>query len=490
MGLKRFVVTPPQRVTPEEAERAYLSGTDRLAWPTQTRYENGELLLERTVSESASLNMPWSVEGHGRPTLSTGCLIEQVSAYELPLELARGTVNQLRGQLDEWRSIGLAVPQQTAAKVLEATRHLSHAAVTQEDRQASAERAERAIRIALDAAEELADTYAAQVLAARHRSADKLPTLLIGDLGTSTLDDNTAKLFRQTFNAAAVPIRWREVETSAGKHNWATTDEQIRWCRSQNLRVCGGPLLQLDKHVLPDWLYLWEDDLDNLQSFVVAYVSAVVGRYRGKVDVWQAAARTNVAEILSLSEEDNLRLTALCIQRIRELDPNTPVSVSIDQPWAEYFSRREMDFPPLHFVDTLARSGLELAAVTLEINLGYHPDGTLPRAPLEFSRQLDYWSLLGLPLLLSITVPSSGQEDPLAHRETAAPDDSTPESQQAWVARYVPLMLAKPFVSGVIWNQLRDGEPHDFPHGGLFDGRGRPKPALGTLAGLRQEHLK
>ena len=29
--------------------------------------------------------------------------------------------------------------------------------------------------------------------------------------------------------------------------------------------------------------------------------------------------------------------------------------------------------------------------------------------------------------------------------------------------------MAKPAVQGVIWNQLRDNQPHDFPHGGLFD---------------------
>ena len=47
--------------------------------------------------------------------------------------------------------------------------------------------------------------------------------------------------------------------------------------------------------------------------------------------------------------------------------------------------------------------------------------------------------------------------------------------QQAWVARFVPLLLAKPMVQGVIWNQLRDSNPHGFPHGGLFDGHRRAK---------------
>ncbi len=58
------------------------------------------------------------------------------------------------------------------------------------------------------------------------------------------------------------------------------------------------------------------------------------------------------------------------------------------------------------------------------------------------------------------------------------------------MGRYVPLILAKPYVHGIVWNQLRDFEPHDFPHGGLIDLRRQPKPALAQLAAIRRAHLK
>jgi hypothetical protein len=45
-------------------------------------------------------------------------------------------------------------------------------------------------------------------------------------------------------------------------------------------------------------------------------------------------------------------------------------------------------------------------------------------------------------------------------------------------------------VQGVVWNQLRDSLPHDFPHGGLFDDRRQAKLALRTLATIRQTYLK
>ena len=90
-----------------------------------------------------------------------------------------------------------------------------------------------------------------------------------------------------------------------------------------------------------------------------------------------------------------------------------------------------------------------------------------------------------------MSVPSASDDDPLARRSATSPTGRwTPESQRAWVGRYVPLLLAKPYVHGILWNQLCDFEPHDFPHGGLFDLRRQPKPALGRLAAIRQAYLR
>jgi hypothetical protein len=250
-------------------------------------------------------------------------------------------------------------------------------------------------------------------------------------------------------------------------------------------------LIQLDRRFLPDWLYVWEGEFEDVLSFVSEYVEAVVTRYRGRIDVWQCAGRLTSSDVLSFSEEESLRLAARVVELVRSLDPDTPVVVSFDQPWAEYMNRRELDFPPLNFADALVRAGLGLSGLMLEMNVGYYPGGTLSRDLLDFSRQLDYWSALGLPLHVGLCVPSSSHDDPLARRRVRlAPESWTPKLQQAWITQYVPLVMAKPYVQGVIWNQLRDCEPHEFPHGGLFDLRRHPKPALRVLASIRQMHLK
>ncbi len=491
MGLMRFRVFPTERITDEMVRQAYLSGIDRVSWPVRISVEGGELILQRSVSDSANLHVPWSVEGFRRLTLSSGSLMERAEPYLLPLEIARGSVVEARDQLFEWQSLGLSVPEAVSAKILEAVKQFSRAAVVQDDPPASAACAESALRSALDAGELLAAAYTEQVLAIRRRNEGKLASFLGANLGATLLDNHVARKFLLTFNAAETPICWRDVETTEGSSSWSVSDKQIKWCRAHGLKVLAGPLLMLDPQALPDWLYLFEDDFDNLLDSVLAFVRGAVERYRGSVDYWICAGRVNTAEVLSLSEQERLRLVAHIVELVRSLDPDTPVLVSFDQPWAEYMRQQESDFPPLHFADALMRAGSGLSGLMMEMNVGYSPGGTLLRHSLEFNRLLDAWSSFGLPLWLSLSAPSADHEDPLAHHPAAVLSGSwTPAAQQAWVARCVPLSLAKLMVRGVLWNQLRDSAPHDFPHGGLFDVRRHAKPALRTLASIRRLHLK
>jgi hypothetical protein len=491
MGLMRFRVFPTERITEEMVQQAYLSGIDRVSWPVRTSVEGGELVLQRSVSDSANLQVPWPVDGHGRLTLASGSLIERPEPYLLPLEIARGTIVQVRNQLSEWQVIGLTVPEAVQTNLAEAVERFSWAVVTQEGAFTSAEHAEAALRLALRAGDLLAAAYADQALAVRRRNGGKLASLLGADLGTALLDNYTARQCLLSFNAAEVPICWRDLETTEGNFSWTATDKHVDWCRANGLKVVAGPLLMLDPQALPHWLYLFEDDFESVLDFVSTFIRAAVDRYRGSVDYWICAGRVNDAEVLVLSEQERLRLVARSVELVRTLDPGTPTLVSFDRPWAEYMRERESDFPPLHFADALIRAGFGVEGLMLEINVGYSPGGTLPRHPLEFSRMLDTWSLFGLPLWLSLSAPSAYHEDPLAQRKVVLPPDSwSLAAQQAWVARFVPLALAKPAVQGVFWNQLRDSQPHDFPHGGLFNDRRQAKPALRTLAAIRQTYLK
>ena len=491
MGRMRFRVYPPQRITDEMIERVYLLGIDRASWPTRVHRDGDEVVLDRSVSDSANLHMPWTVEGHGLLTLSTGSLIERPGPYLAALELARGTAVEVRNQLAEWQVIGLSVPADVTKKLEEAIERLSWAAVGQDDVAAATGCADESLRAALEAGNLLATAYTEQALAVRRRNGGRVPALLAGELPVEPLDGPASRQFSQTFNAAVAPVVWRETETTEGNYSWTTSDRQIQWCRAAGLKVLGGPLLTFDRLALPDWLSLFEDDFDSVLQFASAFARTAVARYRGKVDCWIAAGRINAAEEMALSEQERLRLVARIVDLVRSIDTEAPVLASFDQPWGENLRQRGSDLPSLHFADALVRAGLGLDGLMIEMNVGYSPGGTLPRHPVEFSRQVDTWSSLGLPLWISLCAPSAEGDDPLARRKTkVVPAAWSPAAQRAFAARFAPLAIAKPGVQGVIWSQLCDNQVHRFPHAGLFDAAGRPKPALASLAVLRQNHLR
>lgn len=495
MGLLRFLVRPADRLTAEAATQAYVSGPDLVPWLGHVHYSDGELIVERSIGESGNLHVPWRTSGHGELVLTTSTLMERDEPYVLVVELARGKLNQVRNQLAEWQTIGLGVPRELEPKLRQAHEQFAAAATRQSDPDESSRLAEVALGSALDAADILVRAYTDQALAARRRQHGKLPTHLAVDLGAAPIAEAARKRIVTAFNAAVVSLPWRGIEATEGNYRWEPYDAQLAWCREHALRATAGPLLQLDRAGLPDWLYLWEGDFDNLLSFVSDYVETVVNRYRGQVAAWVCAARVNAGELLGLSEEDRLRLVARSIELARQLDPETPCVLRIDQPWAEFLGRVDLDISPLHFADALIRAGLGLAQIELELSIGYAPTGSPRRDLLDLSRLIDLWACLGVPLSVSIVHPSGERPDPRAGggpkiHSVGPPGGWSPIAQQRFAERTIALLLAKPAVAAIAWGQLFDGQPHEFPWGGLFDATGQVKPALASIAALRRIHLQ
>ena len=493
MGQMRFLAPQRDRVTRHTADRAYLAGMEGIPWQSLNRWENGQLTIERSVNESGNLYIPWKVDGYGEVVLSTASLMERPQPYHLPVELARGALHRLRNQTFDWEAVGLQVGDEFRSGMRDATQAFIRAATSQRHPEQAAGDAEQAIRRSLDCMELLSAQYSSQALAVRHHREPRLATLLAGNLGDSVPTPALSKSFLAAFNSAVVPLPWYAIQPNDGVYSWETTDQQLKWCQEHKLTTCCGPLLQTDATNLPDWIYLWEEDFDDVQNYVWSFVEQAVTRYQGRVHLWHCAARMNVPGGLGISEEQKLRLVVGAMDVVRRFDKSTPVFISFDQPWGEYLARQELDLSPLHFADALVRADVGLSGIAIELNWGYWPGGTQARDVLELNRQVDRWSALGLPLLVILTIPSSHAGDDRARSGIQTQElgglESAQDAQQLLVQRLVPLLLAKPAVHGVIWNQFCDARPHEFPHGGLLDARMRPKPALKALIELREQHL-
>lgn len=493
MGLMRLVVYDRQRIPPGGLEQVHMCGPDDIPWRSRAYFSGNQLIVERNESDSGRVFVPWRVANHGSTLLGTSTLMERERPYLLEVELARGAVNHLRNQLAQWELMGLVVPPALREIVLTGTSQCARAATMQNDLPMAVDWAERSLATTADAMKQLAATYAEQALELRRNQPRPFVTWFGVHLGSRVPPTKIAKQLSSAFNMISLPLTWRSIEAIEGRRNWEVADAQLEWARGTGFKVSGGPILELDDRGVPEWTYLWEGDLDSLMAFMLDHVRNVVERYRGKVHLWQVAARMTHGHALALDEDDRLQIAAKAIATVRQLDPATPLILTFDQPWAEYLASEQLDLSPLHFADALVRADLGLSGVGLDINIGYHPGASAHRSPLAYSRLIDTWSLLELPLMVAITLPSSAAPDPQTNGKVGvisnSEDEVTPESQRAWIEQHVPLLLAKNSVQVIQWNQLSDAVLHHYPHGGLFDAKDHAKPALEALRKIRQKYL-
>jgi hypothetical protein len=194
-------------------------------------------------------------------------------------------------------------------------------------------------------------------------------------------------------------------------------------------------------------------------------------------------------------DDDRLRLAFRLFEAAAQVDPNLELILSVAQPWGDYLVGDDQTITPLTFPDDLVRAGVRLAGVELELRAGTRPRGSFPRDLLEAARVLDVFGMLGLPLEVVLSLPSSAEPDRVASdhgqevwRHGWRPGPS-PDGQAEWGATFAALSLCWPQVRSVTWDHWSDADPHLVPAGGLLDAAGRPKPLLARLRALRTEHL-
>ena len=189
-----------------------------------------------------------------------------------------------------------------------------------------------------------------------------------------------------------------------------------------------------------------------------------------------------------------MRLAVAVLQTVRRGDPNAPAIISFDQPFGEYLAKHRDGISALHFADALARSGLGMAGIGLDIRLNYTEQATLPRSALDFGQMIDRWATLGLPMLVQLTVPGDCGEDAkaLVKIPTLINGDNKQElaaNQLRTAGPLIRTLLAKHMVHGIVWDGWADNETHAQSHSGVLDSNGVVRPMLDYLERLRNELL-
>lgn len=492
MGVLKFRLVPPEMAAKlPSLRKAYVTGPDRTPGRSSVELRPGLLSIHREATESGRVHVPWPVAGFGEPMVNTATLAERPAPFDLAVELARGKLNDVMNQTSDWTQMGLVLPPAVTESIAKARAGLAKAVTNRDRPEESASASARSLEGSIAAAGLLVDSYTNQLLRRRLEHARPLPTILACGLDGVTKPSAWSAMIPKVFHAGRCRMSWATISPDEGKRRWDETDAQVAWAKKQGMTVTAGPLIEFRPGAIPDWLYLWEGDYDEIQTQAVEHVRQVMSRYSKQVSAWHLVHRPAGHEFLGLSEEEQVRLTAQILQVARRQFPDAQLIVDFDRPWAEWMTTSTFQLGPLHLADSLARAELGLGGIGLEIAPGFTNYGSHARDLLDFSRLLDLFALVNLPIHVAFACPSSASPDTLAAENVKVEAGQWPSppaeiSQRDWASRWVSLAAAKPFVRSVTWLQGGDSSPHVFPHAGLGRPDGGVKPALQWFSEFRE----
>jgi hypothetical protein len=495
MGVLKFKVHPPERVKALPGlKEGYMTGLDRTPGRSTIQVRPGLVVCQRDHAESGRFHVAWPVPEFGIPVINTATLAERAEPYDLAVELARGRLNDVRNQAADWTQMGLETTSELDARLRESQRWFAHAVTSQADPAEASAASARCLTAAFQASRSLMTSYTEQVIRRRREMAPTLPTHLSCSLPGDPKKWPLPPALAGCLNTGRINCNWGRLAPHEGRLTFDEFDAQLAWCKANRLAVSAGPLLDFRPSALPDWLWLWGGDFDDILSMVEDLVRQVLGRYRSKVGTWHLIHRAGSEEILGLNEEEQVRLTARVIQLARQLAPQAQLVIDFERPWADWLATSSFQLGPLHLADSLARAELGLTGLGLEIAAGYSAPASRLRDDLDLSRLLDQYSLVGLPLSVTFAVPSADRPDARAETNVTLDPDVWPTApsealQRDVAARWIALAAAKPYVREVHWAQASDASPHLYPHAGLFRPDGSAKPLVDWMTGFRKDYL-
>ena len=486
----------------------------------------------------------------GELILRTCLLPEREEPYLLPLELARHRIMLVLNKLEEWALFDLPPEHPVLALLDQARTEFTAALVALCHRVESGgvsgpdpasvlqanQAATRALAMALDASERLSLLHAEDELAGRTDgttyaeaqsradsiTADRVmpensakapdsvgvvlpnPPLIGCSIGPSQFGEGLTRVVAAACDFVSMPMRWIDMEPTEGVYSFAKTDKWIEWAvRTAKLPVTAGPLIDFREICVPEWLYIWEHDYETLRELVYEHLKTVVTRYRRTVTRWTVCSGLHVNDGFVLSVEKMMDLTRMCALLVKKLHPAAKVQLEIAQPWGEYFARNKKSMPPRMYADMISQAGIALDAYALRVQMGQVGPGRGTRDLMAISDLLDRYAELDKPIAVTavgvpsqLVIPAAAarrEDDEAPPAEQAPPTDPgfwhaqwSPESQARWAGQALGVMIGKPYIHSVCWQDLYDSPAADMPAGGLLTETGVAKPAAGSLVELRK----
>ena len=280
--------------------------------------------------------------------------------------------------------------------------------------------------------------------------------------------------FAALFNFCTLGFYWGGYEAQRGRPNYAYTDQAVEWTSQHGITCKGHPLVWDNAASSPRWL---PDDTKEIRALSQARVREIVGRFRGRIDIWDVVNEpTHLADKVFKSKMAQMAATLGAADYVNEnlriaraANPDAFLLVNdyrTDPPYLEILKRQREDGKFL------------LNAVGIQSHMH---SGVWPLA--KAWEICDTYAQLGLPLHFTETTILSGSRKPggPGWSTTTAPG----EAQQAeQTARLYTALFGHPAVEAITWWDFSDrGAWQEAPAGWVRDDMS-PKPVYERMLSL------
>jgi hypothetical protein len=450
---------------------------------------HGHVLSCVTTEDTlAGVALLWPVSPTLRTMLSTTRLPKRDQPYILNVELARGQILQLFRKREEWELFDLDSAAQINQRIEQAGGELGKAlAMEQSDPAMASTRADTALTLALDVAEEMARFHGEHLLAARTDNGDAPPTrgVCIGWADTP----EACKAFVSEMGLLRLNASWANIEPVREQVNTAPIDAWLACPATQRIPLHLGPLVSFMPEMIPPWLTEQKPDFETLKTLALAHTQRMAERYASSVKVWVAVSGFNAANPFGLEFDQINELTRLCCGCIKAVDPDAQVAIELTDPFSEYYACDPRTIPTNLYAEVTYQSDTKFDAFCVQLGMGMRREGYYVRDLLQISNMLD--GLVGYekPIHLVAGVPSAhtrdrndiwgGQFPPPQGGMWHGPWDAA--RQDAWLRAVYSIAASKDQMASFCWSDLIDRGQQRIAHGGLLNAEGQLRRAGKTM---------